>query len=242
MAEASAVAEVFPKVTPPPTPAAVAHIDTWLFDLDNTLYPASNSLFPQIDLRMNAFIAETLGLDPEAAKARQKQYYRQYGTTLRGLMLNDGLEPEAFLAYVHDIDHSVLEYDRRLDAALAKLPGRKLVFTNGSVPHANAVLKRLRIEQHFSGIFDIVAASYIPKPDPETYQRMMASLGVTPASTIFFEDSPLNLQPAAAIGMTTVLVRSGPDHAPVALSAEADFSFCQHVTEDLATWLEAAAG
>ena len=231
-----------PAITPPPPLEALAGIDTWLFDLDNTLYPGSNSLFPQIDRKMSGFISKTLGLTYAEAKERQKRYYREYGTTLRGLMIHDGIAPEDFLHHVHDIDHSVLEYDHRLDKALARLPGRKLVFTNGTVPHAEAVLTRLRLMNHFEGVFDIVAADYIPKPNAETYSKMMATLGVDPKRTIFFEDSAHNLEPAAALGMTTVLVRSGPDHAPVAIEPGADLSHCQHITEDLAGWLEAVLG
>lgn len=214
----------------------LVHVDTWLFDLDNTLYPSTSSLFPQIDVRMKAFIADFLGLPQDEAYRIQKQYYHQYGTTLRGLMLEHGLEPDRFLDYVHDIDHSVLAYDRALDAALAVLPGRKLVFTNGSQRHAERVLERLSLGHHFSGIFDIKAADYIPKPQPETYRKLVEAFGVDPARAAFFEDSQINLKPAAAIGMTTILVRSGPDHAPRHADPES-LSHCHHITADLAAWL-----
>lgn len=219
----------------------IDHLHTWLFDLDNTLYPATSSLFPQIDVRMKEFIADYLDLPVEQAFRIQKKYYREYGTTLRGLMLVHGLEPDLFLEYVHDIDHSVLEHDPALDAALARLPGRKLVFTNGSEAHAERVLERLKLSHHFEGIFDIKAADYIPKPQPETYRKIVARHGIEARSTAFFEDSHLNLKPAAAIGMTTVLVRSGPDHAPLSLTSESDISHCHYVTDDLTAWLNEAA-
>lgn len=218
----------------------LAHVDTWLFDLDNTLYPATSSLFPQIDARMKAFIAEYLGLPPDEAYRLQKAYYHKYGTTLRGLMLEHGLEPDAFLDFVHDIDHGVLDYDRALDDALNVLPGRKLVFTNGSERHAERVLDRLSLAHHFDGIFDICAADYIPKPQPETYQKMVETFGVAPARAAFFEDSQINLKPAEAIGMTTVLVRAGPDHAPRHADPD-DLSHCHHITDDLAAWLRDVA-
>lgn len=221
----------------------LAHVDTWLFDLDNTLYPATSSLFPQIDRRMKAFIARFLGLPEDEAFVIQKKYYHQYGTTLRGLMLEHGLEPDAFLDFVHDIDHSVLAYDRALDDALKVLPGRKLVFTNGSARHAERVLDRLALGHHFEGIFDIKAADYIPKPQPETYEKLVAAFGITPDRTAFFEDSVLNLKPAAAIGMTTILVRAGPDHAArhEGPGGEEDLGHCHHVTADLAAWLAEVA-
>jgi putative hydrolase of the HAD superfamily len=219
---------------------AIGHLETWLFDLDNTLYPGSSSLFPQIDARMKAFIANYLDLTPEDAFALQKRYYHQYGTSLRGLMIHHGLEPDAFLDYVHDIDHGLLDPDPALDEALAALPGRKLIFTNGSERHAEAVLDRLGLSRHFDGIFDVKMADFIPKPVIETYHKMLDHFGIEAQSSIFFEDSHLNLKPAAKLGMTTVLVRSGPDHAPLAMTPDTDLAHCDFITEDLTAWLQAA--
>ena len=214
------------------------HVNTWVFDLDNTLYPASSSLFPQIDLRMRRFIADRLGLDLEAAFRLQKQYYRQFGTTLRGLMLVHGIEPAAFLDYVHDIDHSVLAAAPALDAALAALPGRKVIFTNGSEGHAVKVLDRLGIARHFEGIFDIVAAGHVPKPQPETYDVMVGRHGIDPRAAAMVEDIHRNLVPACAIGMTTVWVNEA-DHpdATVAAQDTTDLSHVHHVTDDLVALL-----
>lgn len=214
-------------------------ITTWVFDLDNTLYPASCSLFPQIDLRMRQFIADRLGLTLDDAFRLQKRYYREFGTTLRGLMLVHGIEPAVFLDYVHEIDCSVLLPDPRLDAVLARLEGRKLVFTNGSERHAVNVLERLGLARHFEAIFDIRAADYVPKPDPATYQRMVERHRLEARSAAMFEDIHRNLVPAAAIGMTTVWVRDevhcfGPN------DGYDDTSHVHHVTEDLAGWLAAA--
>lgn len=222
---------------------ALPPIETWVFDLDNTLYPASSSLFPQIDVRMRRFIADRLHLSLDEAFALQKRYYREFGTTLRGLMLVHGIEPDAFLSFVHDIDHSVLAAAPRLDAALARLEGRKLIFTNGSEHHAENVLARLGIERHFEGIFDIKAAHFIPKPQPECYQTMILRHGVDPRSALMVEDIHRNLRPAAAIGMTTLWVREdGHPDTEVLRQDDGDLSHVHHITDDLAGWLEGIRG
>ncbi len=214
-------------------------LDAWVFDLDNTLYPASGTLFPQIDVRMRQFIAERLNLPSDDAFRLQKRYYREFGTTLRGLMVCHAIEPDEFLDFVHHIDCTVLQPCQRLTAALASLPGRKLVFTNGTERHALNVLDRLGISQHFEGIFDIRAAAYLPKPQPETYDLMVRRHGISPRQAAMFEDIPRNLRPAAAIGMTTVWVReeNHPDAALVTVAPDEDLSHIHHVTDDLAGWL-----
>lgn len=213
-----------------------AEIDAWVFDLDNTLYPASTNLFAQIDVRMKSFIARALNMSPDDAFALQKSYYHKYGTSLRGLTLHHQIDPDAFLDYVHDIDHSVLNADPRLDALLEALPGRKLIYTNGSAYHAESVVKRLGVARHFSDIFDIRASDYIPKPDPAAYAAMIAKHAVTPRRAVMFEDSHKNLAPAAALGMKTVWVR----HAGMPASEGEDLAHCHYVTDDLLGWLSAA--
>ncbi len=213
-------------------------IDAWVFDLDNTLYPVTTNLFAQIDVRMKAFISAALNLPPDEAFKLQKRYYHMYGTSLRGLTLHHNVDPDAFLDYVHDIDHSVLNADPRLEALLSALPGRKLIYTNGSAYHAESVVKRLGVAHHFDDIYDIRASAYIPKPDPAAYAAMIAKHAVTPAKAVMFEDSYKNLAPAAALGMTTVYVRHGGD-----LVREGDdLSHCHYVTDDLLGWLSAAVG
>lgn len=226
-----------------PRRLGVSHVDSWVFDLDNTLYSASSSLFPQIDVRMRRFIAERLGLSLDEAFQLQKRYYREFGTTLRGLMLVHHMEPAAFLDYVHDIDHSVLSAAPALDAALARLPGRKLIFTNGSERHAERVMERLGIARHFEGVFDIAAADYVPKPQPESYQAMVARFALDPRRAAMVEDIHRNLRPAAAIGMTTVWVDEAghPDAAVVGRAVDADLSHVHHRTDDLVAWLEAVS-
>ena len=139
------------------------HIETWVFDLDNTLYPATCRLFDQVDQKMGTFICDFLKLDLADARELQKRYLKEFGTTLRGLMVNHECPPERFLEAVHAIDYTAVRSDPRLDRALEQLPGRKLIFTNGSVPHAERVLDRLGVGRHFAGVFDIVAAGYWPK-------------------------------------------------------------------------------
>jgi putative hydrolase of the HAD superfamily len=219
----------------PPRP--LHEIATWVFDLDNTLYSRNCNLFPQMHVKMGEFIAAYLKVDREEAWRLQKQYFLKHGTTLRGMMVEHGLEPREFLDYVHDIDLSVVPPDLALGAALAELPGRKIVFTNGSVRHAERVLARLGIDAHFSGIFDIEAASYLPKPDPAGYGELIRRFAFDPKSAAMVEDMAKNLKPAAALGMTTVWVRGGPDWA----SEGAEEGHVHHVVDDLTSFLVAAA-
>jgi len=220
---------------------SLAQVETWVFDLDNTLYPASCSIFPQIDVRMRQFIADSLHLELDAAFALQKRYYRDYGTTLRGLMSVHGIDPAEFLAYVHDIDHSVLNQAPDLNPGLAGLPGRKLIFTNGSERHAVNVLHHLGIADHFDGIFDIVAAGYVPKPQPECYRDFLHRFDLDPRSCAMVEDIHRNLRPAAQAGMTTIWIRhqNHPDDK-ILCQDDGDLSHIHHITDDLVTWLNCA--
>jgi putative hydrolase of the HAD superfamily len=213
-------------------------VDTWIFDLDNTLYPARCNLFVQVSERMTRFIQDRFDLEAGPAKDLQRDLFRRHGTTLRGLMTEHGVEPGAFLDYVHDIDVTPVDPSPRLDALLAALPGRKLVFTNGSVPHAERVMDRLGVTRHFDSVFDIVAAGYVPKPDPGPYDRLVDDAGIVPERAVMIEDMAKNLAPAAALGMRTVWLKS--DHDWARDGAEADH--VHHVAEDLVTFLEGLPG
>ncbi len=213
-------------------------VETWVFDLDNTLYPAASSLFDQVDRRMGEFVARHLGVPAEVARTEQKRLFRAHGTTLRGLMVEHGVDPVDFMDYVHAIDLTRLDPDPRLDRSLARLPGRKVVYTNGSVAHAARVTARLGIDRHFDATFDIAAAGWIPKPDPAPYRVMLDRLGIAPARAAMVEDIARNLAPAAALGMTTVWVRSDLDWA----KAGADAAHVHHETDDLAAFLLAVTG
>ncbi|MBX6425967.1 MAG: pyrimidine 5'-nucleotidase [Variibacter sp.] len=182
------------------------HVETWVFDLDNTLYPHHLNLWQQVDARIRDYIADFLKVTHEEAFRLQKDYYRRYGTSMRGLMIEHGMSPDAFLEYVHEIDHSPLEPNPALGAAIEALPGRKLILTNGTRKHADAVMRRLAIDAHFEDVFDIVAAELEPKPSPQTYARFLERHGVEPTRAAMFEDLARNLDVPHRLGMTTVLV------------------------------------
>lgn len=228
----------FKAAAPGPAPhAALQHVEAWLFDLDNTVYPHSCNLFVQIDARMKDFICALVGCGRDEAHRIQKDLFRSYGTTMRGLMTEHGVNPDEFLEFVHAIDHAPVPADPALDAALARIEGPKYIFTNASVPHAEKVLERVGIAHHFAGIFDIVAAGYQPKPNPEPYRLVLAAHGLDAHATAFFDDIPKNLEPAHAIGMTTVWVRTDTEYAKIGEPG----AHIHHETDDLVAWLEAVA-
>jgi putative hydrolase of the HAD superfamily len=190
-----------------------AHVEAWVFDLDNTLYPADCNLFAQIDRRMGEFIADNFGIPLEQAQTLRETYYYEHGTTLAGLVRLHGVSPDAFLDYVHDIDLSSVAACPELAAALDALPGRKFIFTNGSRKHAEAVATRLGVMGRFADIFDIHALEYVnPKPTREAYERFIRANGVVAREAAMFDDLPNNLEAAHALGMTTVLVHGVTDH------------------------------
>ena len=218
------------------------HVDTWVFDLDNTLYPASCDLFSQVDQRMSGFIAKTLGVPREHARHLQKAYYRQFGTTLAGLMKVHKLPPGPFLEYVHDIDLSVLPELPELASAIQALPGRRLIFTNGSRRHAENVAAKLGVLDLFEDICDIAALDYVPKPERDAFDRMLKLHAVAGDRAAMFEDMPHNLEPASALGMTTVLVHSDYIDHPAQLKVREWRELPAHVhylTRDLTAFLKA---
>lgn len=224
--------------------ARFAHVDTWVFDLDNTLYPAGSEIWPKIDDRISRYLAELFGIDGISARALQKFYYQRYGTTLGGLMADHQISHEHFLDFVHDIDRSSLPPHPALVEAISALPGRKLILTNGSRDHALRTAERLGFTETFEAVFDIVAANLVPKPDPATYDRFFAQHGVNPRRAAMFEDIARNLLVPHERGMVTVLV--------VPRSSDKDFRepwemvgksepFVDFVTDDLATFVAALA-
>jgi putative hydrolase of the HAD superfamily len=215
-------------------PENLAHIDTWIFDLDNTLYHPRVNLFAQIDARMGDYIAEQFGLSAQDAKALQKRYFQDYGTTLRGLMDGHGIAPQAFLDFVHDVDMSAVLHDAPLVQALERLPGRKFVFTNADTAYATRVLERLGLSASFDGIHCILATGLEPKPRQMAYDSLVAAHDITPKTSIFFEDMAINLQPAKAMGMTTVWVAND---SPWAGAAPADQTHIDYKIDDVSACL-----
>ncbi len=212
--------------------ADLRHIDTWLFDLDNTLYPAESGFMAEIVVRMTDFVEKVTGLPRDDAFKLQKTYLAEHGLTLKGMMLNHGVEPAEFHAIFHDMSLEALARDATLLAALERLPGRRLIFTNADEVHAERVLAHLGLAHLFDDVFHIGSAGYEPKPSPEAFTRIGATHGIDPAVTAFFEDAERNLAPAAELGMTTVLVGA---HA-----AASTATFVHHRTETLAPFLARA--
>jgi putative hydrolase of the HAD superfamily len=217
------------------------HVDTWVFDLDNTLYPAGSDLWPKIDARITGFISALFGLDGLSARALQKYYYERYGTTLQGLMTEHDIVPSDFLAYVHDIDRSTVSPNVLLAAAIAALPGRKLVLTNGSREHALRTTEALGLHSLFEDVFDIEAANLVPKPNAQAYETFFARHNVDPARAAMFEDIARNLEVPHARGMVTTLVvpkRGTHDHREAWEAANGPVPHVDFMTDNLEGFLE----
>lgn len=213
---------------------AFVHVEHWVFDLDNCLYPAAIGLFDLIDERMGAYIERLLGCDRVEARRVQKAHFHEHGTTLAGLMKHHGVDPHDFLADVHAIDLDRLSPDARLARGLARLPGRKLVFTNGDAPYARRVLAKLGIAEAFEGLHDIHAAELRPKPDAHGYRLLIEQFAIDPARAAMIEDMAQNLRPAKMLGMTTVWVDNGSErgnhgHHP---------DYIDHRITDVGAWLD----
>ncbi len=220
-------------------------VEAWVFDLDNTLYPAETDLFSQINNQIASYVAKLLDLGKEEAMAQQKAYYHEYGTTLRGLMIEHNIDPDDFLRHAHDIDYSGVAANPALGEAIAALPGRKFIFTNGDRPHAERTAAALGITDHFEDIFDIVAADLLPKPNRETYELFLDRTGVSPARAAMFEDLQRNLDVPHKLGMRTVLIVPSGTRELFADSWDLegqDASPVDFVTDDLSGFLGAVNG
>jgi putative hydrolase of the HAD superfamily len=214
------------------------HIHNWIFDLDNCLYPASTQLFALIDERMGAYIQRLLGCGPDEAKRVQKAHFHEHGTTLAGLMKHHDIDPGDFLDDVHDIPLDRVGRNDRLGAALALLPGRKFVFTNGDAPYARRVLEAIGIDQHFDDLHDVRASEFRPKPDPHGYAILCERFGIDPRAALLADDMAQNLAPAKAIGMTTVWVDNGSERGNHAF----DENSIDYRVSDIGEWLESILG
>ncbi|WP_157017484.1 pyrimidine 5'-nucleotidase [Mesorhizobium xinjiangense] len=225
-----------------PDPSRFAAVTDWVFDLDNTLYPHHSNLFAQIDVKMTAYVSKLLQLPRDEARRLQKELYKDYGTTLNGLMTRYGIDPDDFLQKVHDIDYSHLAPDPDLGAAIRTLPGRKFIFTNGDRGHAERTAGQLGILDHFDDIFDIVAAGLVPKPARETYDKFTALHRVAGPNAVMLEDLARNLAVPKALGMTTVLIVPRNFEPTFSEIWERDPEFeddVDYVTDDLAGFLGA---
>ena len=208
-----------------------SHVRTWVFDLDNTLYPPHMGLFDQIDRRMTTYIMDALGLDRGQADTLRHTYWHKYGTTLAGLMREHDMDPEPYMVAVHDIDFSVLSTDPDLSARIAALPGRKIVYTNGSAPYAQRVLDARGLGGVFHALYGVEHADYRPKPEAEAFAQVFARDGLDPTAAAMFEDDPRNLAAPHAMGLRTVHVAPSPENAP----------HIHHHTSDLTGFLAALA-
>ncbi|MGH7023027.1 MAG: pyrimidine 5'-nucleotidase [Caulobacteraceae bacterium] len=213
------------------TAADLGHVDTWLFDLDNTLYPLESGLAEIVSAKITDFVAELTALPRDEARTLQKRYLAQYGLTLTGMLRHHGVDPAVYHAMFHDLPLDALKPDDRLIAAIARLPGRRLIFTNADDVHAARVLERLGLAALFDDVFHIASSDFTPKPSPEAFARLVAAHAITPPSTAFFDDFAHNLAPAAALGMTTILV--GPEAAKATAGAD-------YFAPDLAAFLAGA--
>lgn len=217
----------------PYDPIFERHHDTWVFDLDNTLYAADCNLFSQIDQKIGSYVQDFLGLHPKEAREIQKKYLLEHGTTLKGLMDNHAVDPEHYLESVHDIDFSPIKPNTQLRQAIQQLHGRKLVFTNASKPYAIEVLKKLGIDDLFDAVFDIIDANLLPKPQIEVYKKFIKDHDVDPNSSVMFEDMVRNLKPAHGLGMATVWINTGDEWG----SADYDKGIVHAEAENLSDWL-----
>ena len=215
-----------------------SHIRDWVFDLDNCLYPASTGLFALIDERMGAYIQRLMDCDPVEAKRIQKAHFHEHGTTLAGLMRECEVDPHDFLQDVHAIPLDRIAPNPRLATGLARLPGRKFVFTNGDAPYARRVLEAIGVDEHFDDLHDIHASGLRPKPDPHGYALLCERFGIDPQAAVLVEDMAQNLKPAKALGMTTVWVDNGSERgAHLAEDGHIDL-----VIADIGEWLDEILG
>lgn len=224
---------------PPSSAVDVANVDAWLIDLDNTLYPATVDLFPQFDARVGQYISRLLGVGPDEAARLQIKIWNEYGNSLRGLMSMYDCAPLDFIEFIHDIDLTSIDASPLLDQALRRLPGRKLIFTNGSAAHAERVMARMGVAHHFEAIFDIVASGFATKPETVVYRDIVKRFGLQPARTMMVDDVAANLEPAHRLGMRTVWVRSRAVDSPLPTSGNRQ-DFVHHETDDLLGFLQQA--
>ena len=211
-------------------------INTWVFDLDNTLYSADSGIFQQVHVLMGEFVSKHLNIDIKEAKEIQRKYYKQHGTTLRGMMDNHGVDPDHFLAEVHKLDYSIVGPNHKLNEALKKLQGRKIIYTNANMQHALDVLERIELSNFFDEIYDIKMANYIPKPELAPYEQMIAQFDIETKSSAMFDDIAKNLVPAKNVGFTSVWIDAGYENFSDDIKASKQY--LDHETTNITEFLE----
>lgn len=211
-------------------------INTWIFDLDNTLYSADSGIFQQVHELMGKFVSNHLNISIEDAKIIQKKYYKQHGTTLRGMMDNHGVDPDHFLAEVHKLDYSIVGPNQKLNEELKKLKGRKIIYTNANMQHALDVLEKIELSNFFDEIYDIKMANYIPKPELATYKQMIKQYDINSKSAAMFDDIAKNLVPAKNVGFTSIWIDAGYEN--FSDDIEASKKFLDHKTTNITKFLE----
>ena len=217
-------------------PALKNKINTWIFDLDNTLYSADSGIFQQVHALMGKFVSEYLNVDIKKAKELQRKYYKQHGTTLRGMMDNHGVDPDRFLSKVHQLDYSIVGPNLKLNRELKKLKGRKIIYTNANRQHANDILIRLELTNMFDEIFDIKTANYIPKPEASPYEKIISKFNIDPITTIMFDDIAKNLVPAKNVGFVSVWIDAGYENFSDDIAKSK--KYLDYETKDLSLFLD----
>ena len=212
------------------------NINTWIFDLDNTLYSADSGIFQQVHKLMGEFISKNLNMDMPEAKKLQAKYYKQHGTTLRGLMDNHGIDPDYFLDEVHRLDYSIVSSNEILNQELHKLNGRKIIYTNANKKHAIDVLERIGLSNFFDEIFDIKMANYIPKPELKPYEQLINLFDINPKTSAMFDDIAKNLVPAKKVKFTSVWIDAGYENFSDDIQASKKYLDFQ--TRDLSLFLK----
>ena len=215
------------------------NIETWIFDLDNTLYSADSGIFQQVGILMGEFVAKHLKVNIKEAKEIQRKYYKEHGTTLRGLMDNHSIDPDTFLDEVHRLDYSIVQPNYELNKSLKKINGKKYIFTNANKQHADKILEKLKIANLFDGIYDIKMANYIPKPEIQTYEKLIETYNIEPDKTIMFDDIAKNLVPASKKGFTTVWIDVG--HENFSDDIASSKKFLNYQTSVLSNWLHSVS-
>ena len=211
-------------------------VKTWIFDLDNTLYSADSGIFQQVHELMGKFVSKQLNIDIDKAKKIQKNYYKQHGTTLRGMMDNHGVDPDHFLAEVHRLDYSIVGPNKELNIELKKLEGRKIIYTNANMQHTIDVLERIELSNFFDDIYDIKMANYIPKPEMAPYEQLIKQFNIDAKSAAMFDDIAKNLVPAKKVGFKSVWIDAGYENFSDDIKASK--SYLDHETTNITKFLE----